>query len=73
MNVELLSPQDERWVQFLTCTPHDFYHLPHYVEFAARTEGGTAAAFYAETGDQAMLAPLLLRDLPSTLGAPEDW
>ena len=43
------------------------------MEFAARYEGGTPIAFLAQEQDAAFLAPLLIRDLPAFLGAPNDW
>jgi hypothetical protein len=68
MHAELLSAADPRWAAFLAAGRHDFYHLPGYVELCARHEGGEAAAFWAEDGGAAMLAPMVLRPLPAELG-----
>ncbi len=73
MIAELIEPQDTRWSDFLASARHDFYHLPEYALFSARHEGGTPVAFYARDDDSAFLVPLLLRPLPSHLGAPGDW
>lgn len=73
MNAELIGPSDPRWRRLLEQVPHDAYHLPEYVTFAARQEGGTPCAFYAETSAFGFLLPLLLRDLPAELNAPPDW
>lgn len=68
MIAEFVKPNDARWSSMLKETRHDFYHLPAYVEFAAKHEGGEAVAFYAECGNDSFLAPLLLRDIPTEFG-----
>ncbi len=73
MQAEFITPQDPRWAAFLKDIRHDFYHLPCYLDFCARHEGGTASAFYAREGDTAFLAPMLIRPLPPALEAPPDW
>jgi hypothetical protein len=67
MLAEFISPDDRRWKELLTRVNHDFYHLPEYISFAARHEGGRPCAFFAETGSNALLVPLLMRDLPREL------
>jgi hypothetical protein len=67
MRAEILTAKDPRWGAFLEDTPHDFYHLPGYVELCARQEQGEAAAFWAEEEGFAMLAPFVLRPLPASL------
>jgi len=61
---DFIAPGDAAWAEFLAATPHDFYHLPGYVELCARREGGEAAAFLVRDGEAAMLAPLVLRPIP---------
>jgi len=73
INANLIEPGDARWRGFLDRVPHDAYHLPQYVVCAARHEGGTPAAFYAEARGCEFLAPLLIRPLPACLDAPVDW
>lgn len=71
MQAGFISLQDPRWVHFLQQVPHDFYHRPAYLELCSSIEGGTPLAFYAEEGQAAFLAPLLIRPLPDYLG--EAW
>ena len=73
MKGEFISPQDLRWKRFLANCRHDFYHLPEYVTLCAVAEGAMPVAFYAGDEHAAFLAPLLIRPLPSVLGAPEGW
>lgn len=73
MRAEFISPTDSRWQEFLQEVSHDFYHLPDYVAFAGRHEGGLPSAFMARDGVAGLLIPLLLRMLPETLGAPQNW
>jgi hypothetical protein len=70
---EFIGVEDLRWKRFLERTRHDFFHLPEYVALASKYEGGKAAAFYAEENGSAFLAPILIRDLPSELDAPDGW
>lgn len=64
---QFISPDDSRWREFLARVRHDVYHLPEYISFAARHEGGKPCAFFAETDGTAMLVPLLIRALPEGL------
>jgi hypothetical protein len=73
MLAEFISPDDPRWTGYLDVNWHDFYHLPEYVHLCARNEGGTPAAFYAETRGASFLAPLVIRSLPQSLNAPHEW
>jgi len=73
MITDFLSPNDRRWRRFLRRARHDTYHLPEYSRVAANYEAGEPVAFYAEDGDQALLMPLLMRELPADLGAPQSW
>jgi hypothetical protein len=73
MDADFIDPADPRWMAFLHETPHDFYHLPAYVELSARYEGGEPMAFYAEDGPRKMLIPLLKRAVPEDLGPGSHW
>jgi len=73
MRAEFITPTDAGWQDFLQDVPHDFYHLPDYAAFAGRHEGGLPTAFLARDGEAGLLIPLLLRMLPETLGAPQNW
>ena len=73
MIAEFITATDPRWPEFLRAVPHDFYHLPEYVAFAARHEGGAPAAFLARDEASGMLIPLLLRVIPADLGPIAGW
>ncbi len=73
MNACFIGTKDPRWTEFLEQVPHDFYHLPTYLDLSARCEGGEPLAFYAEDGPRRMLAPLLKNRLPQDLGANDRW
>jgi GNAT superfamily N-acetyltransferase len=64
MEACLLDVDAPRWASFLRETPHDFYHLPAYVELCARHEDGEARALYVQDGPAAMLLPLIIRCIP---------
>ena len=72
MRAEIVTASDPRWTAFLEEAAHDFYHLPGYVALCARQEGGEPAAFWAEDGAYAMLAPFVLRPLPDSLDPGSD-
>lgn len=73
MIARFITPTDSRWRAALTRLNHDIYHLPEYLEFSARHEGGRGVAFYAEAQAEIFLAPLLIRPLPVELEAPDEW
>jgi hypothetical protein len=66
MRVELLTPRDADWARMLADTPHDFYHLPAYVE-AEAAAGGEACALYVEENGARLLVPFVRQALA---GAP---
>jgi len=67
MITELLNTTDPRWNEVLARIPHDFYHLPKYVELEAARVGGIAGAIYIEEEDSQFLQPVVLRNLPSSM------
>jgi len=73
MITEFIYPGEQQWNELLGRTVHDVYHLPEYSELCARHEGGMPVAFYAANNDTMFLAPLLIRELPDWLDAPENW
>ena len=66
----MLAPVDPRWDTMLRTAPHDFYLLPGYVALTARFDGGEPVAILVEDGPRRLLMPLLLRNVPATLGGP---
>ena len=73
MSGEFITTSDGRWQAYLDRFPHDFYHLPAYVDLCGEQDGATPAAFYAEDHGSTFLAPVLIRSLPPILDAPDDW
>lgn len=55
-----VHPGDPLWSEVLQAAPHDFYHLPGYVELAAAWEGGTPRAYVYGDGARGMLLPLVI-------------
>ncbi len=75
MIAEFINIHDPRWRQLLAQAPHDFYHLPEYIAFAARYEDAEPTAFYAQDEQQknTLLIPLLIRRLPEELNDGAGW
>jgi hypothetical protein len=73
MRAEFIDPGDDRWTRHIARVRHDIYHLPGYIRFTSKHEGGTPLAFYAERGAARILAPMLIREVPSGLGAPDGY
>ena len=65
---ELIKTTDPRWAATLAASPHDFYHLPGYLELSAAYEGGEPRGFLVEAGACRMLLPVLIRPLPAGIG-----
>jgi hypothetical protein len=64
MSEVLLGIDDSKWVAILDEAPHDFYHLPGYVDLCAREDRGEARALVVEDSGATLLLPLILRSLP---------
>jgi hypothetical protein len=68
LQAELVGPGSRRWTDVLRSMRHDFYHLPEYVEFAARRqEPGEPLAFVAEEDGHRCVVPLVVRPVPGAL------
>lgn len=63
MNFDIINPEDSKWSDCLRDLPHDFYHLPEYIKFSAKYEGGEPCAFYASDEKHMFLAPLLIKSI----------
>ena len=72
MRESLLSAASPLWADLLRGTHHDIYHLPGYAALCGRMEGGESLAFVASEGNDTFLVPLIIRQLPSRLGAGEN-
>ena len=65
MNIELITPNDSKWAEFLFTVKHDFYHLPQYVDLESKRIAGKACAIYAKDGDRIFFLPLILKSFIS--------
>jgi hypothetical protein len=67
--VSILNPSDSTWAAIICGVHHDVYHLPEYVGFAARREGGEPIAVFAEWDGGWLLIPLVLCPVPGGLSS----
>lgn len=58
-----LGVEDTRWSEALARVDHDVYHLPGYLALEARRMGGRAIAALVGWDDEALLVPLVARDV----------
>jgi hypothetical protein len=63
LRVDLLSPEDDRWVRTLERCDHDVYHLAGYCRVSAREDGGVAQAILVQHGAQGLIVPFVRREL----------
>jgi len=68
-----IAPSDPRWLDVLSHTVHDVYHLPEYIALCAKYGAAEPLAFYSEDDGYVCLIPLLLRHLPQHFDAPSTW
>lgn len=60
----ILEPTSKLWRKTLSRLPHDIFHVPEYVSFAAsRQEPGDPRAFVFEDGDNCFFLPLIVRSI----------
>ncbi|AFY93784.1 GNAT family N-acetyltransferase [Chamaesiphon minutus] len=67
MNTQVLSPTDSAWQECLNDLPHDFYHLPGYLELEAQRHCGHPEAIIINDGEQVFFLPYILRNCHQTL------
>ena len=67
MRESLLSAASPLWADLLRGMQHDIYHLPGYAALCGRIEGGESHAFVASEGNDTLLVPLIIRQVPSRL------
>lgn len=60
--VRVASPTDLYWHQVLQNIPHDFYHLPGYLELEAKRHNARAEAIIIRDQESVFLLPYLVRD-----------
>lgn len=73
MQADLIEPDSPRWAEALETMPHDVFHLPSYLAFAAKDQvPGRPCAFLAEENGRRFLVPLIVRRLETGERIPGD-
>ena len=62
MLTQVFSPVDLDWQECLNTIPHDFYHLPGYLELEAHRQNATAEAIAIRNGAEVFFLPYLIRE-----------
>jgi hypothetical protein len=62
-SAEFIHPESPVWQECLDETPHDFYHMPGYVQLCAESEHGSAEAFVVDDGRHRFFLPLIVRPI----------
>ncbi|MCA9786464.1 MAG: NeuD/PglB/VioB family sugar acetyltransferase [Calditrichaeota bacterium] len=68
-----LTADTATWRDLLSRHPHDVYHLPAYLETCAREEQARSMALHVEIEDTEIFLPLLVKQVPRTLGLRDYW
>lgn len=66
MKARLLDVTAPECAAILQGAPHDFYHLPPYVQLSAVHEGGVAKALLVQDGGRQLYLPLVARTIPGS-------
>jgi hypothetical protein len=61
-SLRFVSPTDLYWQEILDIIPHDFYHLPTYLELEANRYNASPEAIIIKDGEQIFFLPYLIRD-----------
>jgi Acetyltransferase (GNAT) domain len=59
---QVVSPVDSEWQKYLDIVPHDFYHLPGYLELESQRHQGKPEAIAIEDGDRVFFLPYIIRE-----------
>jgi Acetyltransferase (GNAT) domain len=70
MNIQVVSPIDAAWQECLNSIPHDFYHLPEYLELEAKRHDATAEAIIIKDADRVFFLPYIIRDCDRIASLP---
>jgi hypothetical protein len=62
MLIQVVLPIDEEWQECLNTIPHDFYHLPGYLELEATRQKAKAEAIIIKSGEELFFLAYLVRD-----------
>jgi hypothetical protein len=71
MNIQVVSPTDAAWQECLNSTPHDFYHLPEYLELEAQRHDAFAEAIILKDGEAVFFLPYIIRDCDRIAATPQ--
>jgi predicted N-acyltransferase len=66
---QVVSPSDISWQNCLNSLPHDFYHLPGYLELEAQRHDAIAEAIVIQDGSEVFFLPYLIRECELALDA----
>jgi Acetyltransferase (GNAT) domain len=66
LTAQVISPTDVAWQQYLDRLPHDFYHLPGYLELEAQRHQGQPEAIAIEDRDCVFFLPYIIRECPQS-------
>jgi Acetyltransferase (GNAT) domain len=64
--VRVVLPADPDWQKYLNTLPHDFYHLPGYLELEAQRYDAKAEAIVIQHDAEVFFLPYLVRDCDRT-------
>lgn len=67
-SLQILTPDDSRWMQILQQYPHDIYHRPGYLQLEAARYGARAEALWVKQGSRSLFLPYLVRPIASASG-----
>ncbi len=70
--VQVVTPADPNWQKCLHDLPHDFYHLPGYLELESQRYQATAEAVLIKDGADVFFLPYLIRDC-DLASNPNTW
>jgi Acetyltransferase (GNAT) domain len=62
IETQVFLPTDSDWQKYLNTVPHDFYHLPGYLELEAQRYNATAEAIVIKNGAEVFFLPYLIRE-----------
>jgi Acetyltransferase (GNAT) domain len=70
ITTQFISPSDPTWQECLNKIPHDFYHLPGYLELEANRINGIAEATIVKDGEDIFFLPYIIRNCDLIIGDP---
>jgi hypothetical protein len=62
MKTQVISPSDPDWQECLNNMPHDFYHLPGYLDLESKRYSATAEAIIIKDEEEVFFLPYIIRD-----------